>query len=62
MYYNSMNNFLTFLGRRGIPEDTQMLAEGLVEGVHFQQGQVLVEEARNLQAFMPNSALCRCHL
>lgn len=43
-------------------QDMQMLVEGLMEGTHFQQGQMLVEEARNLQAFRSNFALCRCHL
>lgn len=39
-----------------------MLDEGLMEGTHLPQGQMLVEEAGNLQAFRPGFALCRCHL
>lgn len=39
-----------------------MLDEGLMEGTRLPQGQMLVEEAGNLQAFRAGFAACRCHL
>lgn len=43
-------------------EGEQRLAEGLVEGAPYQQGQVLTNKATNLQGFRPSVPLCSCHL